>query len=124
VSTKLVEFHETNGNGHGGNGNGGSAPPFAVVSSAAQSVAAGNGRLDGRYIQIVVHDTGPGIAKNIQDKIFEPFFTTKGQEGNGLGLAIVWGIIEGHDGRISVESEPGEGTTFTVLIPVADIPIA
>ncbi len=69
------------------------------------------------YVQIDVSDTGCGISPQNLTKIFEPFFTTKGQKGNGLGLAMVWGIIEKHDGHISARSEEGKGTTFTVLLP-------
>lgn len=70
------------------------------------------------YVQIKVSDNGCGIPRENLSKIFEPFFTTKGQKGNGLGLAMVWGIIEKHDGRITVESEVGKGTTFRILLPV------
>ncbi len=70
------------------------------------------------HIQIQVRDTGCGIPAENLSKIFEPFFTTKGQKGNGLGLAIVWGIIEKHNGRIAVESKLDAGTTFTILLPV------
>jgi two-component system cell cycle sensor histidine kinase/response regulator CckA len=73
-----------------------------------------------KYVQIKVSDTGCGIPRENLSKIFEPFFTTKGQKGNGLGLAMVWGIIEKHDGRITVESEVGKGTTFSVLLPVEE----
>ncbi|MGH7491911.1 MAG: sensor histidine kinase [bacterium] len=71
-------------------------------------------------IQIQVRDTGHGIAAEHLPKIFEPFFTTKGQNGNGLGLAIAWGIIAKHNGRITVESETGKGTTFKILLPVEE----
>ena len=69
--------------------------------------------------QVVVRDTGSGIESDDLSRIWEPFFTTKGQQGNGLGLAIVWGIIESHHGRIEVESERGVGTAFTITLPVA-----
>ncbi len=69
------------------------------------------------YVQIQVSDTGCGIPPEHLQKIFEPFFSTKGQKGNGLGLAIVWGIVEKHNGRITVESEVGKGTTFKILLP-------
>lgn len=70
------------------------------------------------YIEIKVSDTGCGIPLEIMDKIFDPFFTTKGQEGNGLGMAVIWGILENHEGIISVESTINVGTTFTIHLPV------
>jgi len=70
------------------------------------------------YIEIKVSDTGCGIPPEIIDKIFDPFFTTKGQQGTGLGLAVIWGILENHEGTISVESKLGKGTTFTIHLPV------
>jgi signal transduction histidine kinase len=69
------------------------------------------------YVEFKVSDTGSGISKENVEKIFDPFFTTKGQKGNGLGLAVVWGIIDNHDGTITVESEVGKGTTFTIRLP-------
>jgi two-component system, NtrC family, sensor kinase len=69
------------------------------------------------FVEARVSDTGCGIPKENLDKIFEPFFTTKGQKGTGLGLAVIWGILEKHDGTIKVESEVGKGTTFTIRIP-------
>ncbi len=71
------------------------------------------------YIEVKVTDSGCGISKNDLQKIFDPFYSTKGQKGTGLGLAVVWGILDNHDGTINVESEEGEGTTFTILLPVA-----
>lgn len=69
-------------------------------------------------IRIQVHDTGIGISSDIKDKIFEPFFTTKtSQEEKGLGLAICFGIIKGHRGTLSLESEVNKGTTFTIDLP-------
>jgi two-component system sensor histidine kinase HydH len=66
---------------------------------------------------IIVSDTGKGIPPDALASIFTPYFTTK-PSGTGLGLAIVHQIIEGHGGKISVVSEPGHGTTFTLLIPL------
>ncbi len=51
-------------------------------------------------------------------RIFEPFYTTKGQKGTGLGLSVIWGIVDNHNGTIAVDSRVGEGTTFTIRIPV------
>jgi two-component system NtrC family sensor kinase len=73
---------------------------------------------DGEGVRVVVSDTGWGIPKDHLDRIFEPFFTTKeAGKGVGLGLAVVYGIVNSHHGRIGVESEPGRGTTFTVHLP-------
>jgi two-component system, NtrC family, sensor kinase len=69
------------------------------------------------YAQIEVEDEGRGITVEEMDRLFEPFFTTKGTRGTGLGLAVTWGIVEGHGGSIVVASEPGKGTLFTVRIP-------
>ena len=72
----------------------------------------------GPYIRVTVCDTGPGIPPDMLEHIFEPFFTTKGVgEGTGMGLAIVHGIVTSHDGAITIESTPGEGTTCTVYLP-------
>ena len=71
----------------------------------------------GKMVRIRVRDQGCGIEPANLEKIFEPFFTTKGTKGTGLGLAIVWGIVEGHGGRLTVESEAGQGATFTILLP-------
>jgi PAS domain S-box-containing protein len=65
-------------------------------------------------------DTGMGIPEDVRERIFEPFYTTKGAHGTGLGLAVSYGIIERHEGIISVESEVGKGTTFGVDLPAAE----
>jgi two-component system NtrC family sensor kinase len=70
------------------------------------------------HIEIVVEDTGHGISEEVLPHIFEPFFTTKdSKKSTGLGLCVVYSIIEEHGGKIMVESKVGEGTKFTILLP-------
>ena len=75
----------------------------------------------GSFVCLSVTDTGAGISPDVQDHIFEPFFTTKeGGRGTGMGLAIVYGIVDQHGGFIEVQSRPGDGTEFKVYLPVAE----
>jgi two-component system, sporulation sensor kinase E len=74
---------------------------------------------DEDMVKLTVADSGHGIPQEVAAKIFEPFFTTKEfGKGTGLGLTVVKEIIEEHQGTITVDSEPGKGTTFTILLPV------
>lgn len=74
----------------------------------------------GQYLRLSVRDTGHGMSQPTMDRIFEPFFTTKPSgEGTGMGLAMVHGIVTSLKGAITVESRPGEGSTFHVLLPAA-----
>ncbi len=73
----------------------------------------------GRVVRMRVRDTGVGMPADVRDRVFEPFFTTKPTgEGTGLGLSVLHGIVASHGGRVRVESTPGEGTTFDVVLPL------
>ncbi len=86
-----------------------------VTSHSGRALSAG------RYICIVARDTGMGMGESVRERLFEPFFTTKA-DGNGLGLASSYGLIRQLGGDITVESAPGQGTTFHVFLPAAAAP--
>ncbi len=77
------------------------------------------GDVDGESLILEVVDDGAGMTEEVKDQLFDPFFTTK-PKGHGFGLAAVQGIVEAHDGVIEVESRPGEGSTFRIILPLAD----
>jgi two-component system cell cycle sensor histidine kinase/response regulator CckA len=91
-----------------------------VREMGKSSIDTPSGMSPGKYIEFSVSDTGCGIPKGILNRIFDPFFTTKEKgKGTGLGLASVYGIVKDHRGYITVQSEEGRGTTFTIYVPVA-----
>ncbi|HKY88726.1 MAG TPA: ATP-binding protein, partial [Candidatus Limnocylindrales bacterium] len=94
-------------------------------SAAGQAVVVRASAGEGEIV-VSVADRGPGVSRADQARIFERFFKVdrarvRGQGGTGLGLAIARHIVEGHGGRIWVESEEGEGSTFSFAVPIADV---
>jgi PAS domain S-box-containing protein len=77
---------------------------------------------DHRHAIITVADTGMGMSEEVRKRVFDPFFTTKGEEGTGLGLSVSHSIVERHGGDLRVDSRPGEGTTFTISLPIGMTP--
>jgi len=78
---------------------------------------------DGTWVYAKISDTGCGIPPEHLDKIFDPFFSTKEHQGTGLGLSVSYGIIRNHGGSIEVQSEVGSGTTFTIELPLLQLPL-
>ena len=93
----------------------------ANVAVDADSVAGGSPARPGQHVRLRVSDTGAGMSADVVAHAFEPFYTTKGDgAGTGLGLATVYGIVTQAEASISIQSEPGAGTTFTIMLPVTD----
>jgi signal transduction histidine kinase len=95
-----------------------------IISNAVQAMPGGGtlrvnlSQSDG-VAAIAIQDSGAGISPEHLTRIFDPFFTTKPEgEGTGLGLSVSYGIISNHSGRIEVESEVGQGSTFTIILPM------
>jgi len=93
----------------------------ANVRFDAPNIRLPQGARGGRYVLFEVSDTGSGIPEAIREKIFDPFFTTKAAgKGTGLGLASVRSTVESHAGLLSLQTEPGKGTTFHILLPASE----
>ncbi|GAB5519209.1 MAG: hypothetical protein RhofKO_14600 [Rhodothermales bacterium] len=74
-------------------------------------------------VEIMLSDTGVGMTDQVKERIFEPLFTTKGDQGTGMGLAVSYGIIQEHDGQITVDSTLGRGTRFHLIFPPSEAPL-
>jgi signal transduction histidine kinase len=93
----------------------------AIADDGAIIVRTRKGRVASEAVLAEVIDDGHGIARGETSKIFEPFYTTKAPgRGTGLGLSICYGIITDHGGRVEVDSVPGKGSTFRVILPASD----
>ena len=76
----------------------------------------------GAYVKLSVHDDGKGMSADIKERVFDPFFTTKDVgQGTGMGLSLVYGIMRGYKGMVTVDSEPGKGSTFHLFFPLHHI---
>ena len=95
----------------------------ATVVIGAADPQAPAGAKTGTYLKMIVTDTGSGMEQDVLTRIFDPFFTTKAKgQGSGLGLSVVYGIVKGHDGFVTVSSQPGQGTVFGIYFPVSGKP--
>jgi two-component system, cell cycle sensor histidine kinase and response regulator CckA len=91
------------------------------ITTTANSAGADPKGYQERHVQLRVSDTGTGMTSDVIEHVFEPFFTTKAaSRGTGLGLATVYGILTQADASIQISSQPGMGTTFTIVLPVTD----
>ena len=73
--------------------------------------------LKGKRFAVEIADDGPGMAPEVEQHVFEPFFTTKGQKGTGLGLAMVYALVQRAAGRVDLVTAPGQGARFTIWLP-------
>jgi CheY-like chemotaxis protein/anti-sigma regulatory factor (Ser/Thr protein kinase) len=93
-------------------------PDGGKITLCTQALRPENGSKHPRQVTVEVSDTGTGMNEETRKRCLEPFFSTKGKRGTGLGLAMVYGVMERHEGKIEIQSEPGKGTTFRLVFPV------
>jgi signal transduction histidine kinase/ActR/RegA family two-component response regulator len=94
---------------------------LTAVDISYDEIVDKTGMKPGRHIKIAVRDTGHGMEPAVMERIFEPYYTTKEPgKGTGLGLSVIHGIVKNHGGDVTVNSKPGDGTTFCVYIPAID----
>ena len=107
----------------------GDLPYTPIVTVATKLIKSPSGDLGAKrdkgnlgangLIEISITDNGPGIPQNMLDKIFQPFFTTKPTgQGTGLGLSLSYDIVKAHGGELKVETKEGEGSEFTIILPI------
>ena len=124
ILTNATQFHQVMMNlctnaAHAMEATGGVLAVNLQKVSLTGATAARQGVAPGRYLEVRVRDSGPGIPPALRRRIFDPYFTTKAQgKGSGMGLAVVRSIVESHGGSIDVEDRAGEGACFFVLLPI------
>lgn len=98
-------------------------PSGGVITVRTRAVALGSAKPGDvpDHVILEINDTGIGMNEEISKRCLEPFFSTKGKRGTGLGLAMVYGVMERHDGRIEIDSKPGKGTTMRLVFPVRQL---
>ena len=93
---------------------------MSSISERARELVITTGNTDAGQVQITVEDSGTGLDPNTIERIFDPFYTTKPiGRGAGLGLSVVYGIVQDHQGQISCENRPEVGTVFALTFPIA-----
>ena len=100
-------------------------PDGGVITVRTRICSWTQSRVRGRvptHVALEVSDTGVGMDDETRKRCLEPFFSTKGQRGTGLGLAMVYGVVQRHDGMIEIESQPRRGSTFRFIFPVREAP--
>ena len=97
----------------------GDLPYNPIVTVSTKLIKSPSGDLGAKRVEISVRDNGSGIPNHILDKIFQPFFTTKPTgQGTGLGLSLSYDIVKAHGGELKVETKEGEGSEFTIILPI------